>query len=64
MLLNDYFRLRTELNLAQFPDDMVRDTGREVERRIAYIVRDAPEFGLMPGFAVLGFALPRTGGAS
>jgi hypothetical protein len=31
--LNDYFKLRIELRLAQFPDDMVADTGREVELR-------------------------------
>lgn len=33
MILNDYFRMRVEMNLAQFPDDMVRDTARDVELR-------------------------------
>lgn len=30
----DYFKLRVELNLAQFPDDMVSETGHEVEGKI------------------------------
>ncbi len=29
-------------------------TGRDVLREVSYIIRDAPDFGLMPGFVVLG----------
>lgn len=29
-------------------------TGRVATRRIQYLVRNAPEFGLMPGFCILG----------
>jgi hypothetical protein len=32
--MNDYFKLRVELNLAQFPDDMVEETAHDVEKRI------------------------------
>ena len=31
-------------------------TGRTLTRSIGYIVRDAPHFGLAPGFAILGLA--------
>ena len=31
-MINDYFKLRVELGLAQFPDDMVHETGDEIER--------------------------------
>lgn len=39
--MNDYFRLRARLNLAAYPDEMVRDTAREVELK-------ALEAGLRP----------------
>lgn len=31
-------------------------TGRECKRRVTYVLTNAPNFGLMPGFAVLGLA--------
>jgi hypothetical protein len=31
---NDYFKLRVELGLANYPDAMVEETGRDVETRI------------------------------
>lgn len=30
-------------------------TGRETSRRISYVLRDAPEYGLMPGYAIFGW---------
>lgn len=30
-------------------------TGREVGRNIVYILRDAPEYGLMPGYVIFGW---------
>ena len=30
-------------------------TGRETGRMIQYVLRDAPEYGLMPGFCILGW---------
>ncbi len=29
-------------------------TGAEILKKIVYILRNVPEFGLMPGFAILG----------
>lgn len=30
-------------------------SGRETGRRIEYILRDAPEYGLMPGYMIFGW---------
>lgn len=30
-------------------------TGREVGRNIVYILRDVPEYGLMPGYVIFGW---------
>ena len=30
-------------------------TGREVGRNIVYVLRDVPEYGLMPGYAIFGW---------
>ena len=30
-------------------------TGRKVGRNIVYILRDAPEYGLMPGYVIFGW---------
>ena len=30
-------------------------TGREVGRNIVYVLRDAPEYGLMPGYVIFGW---------
>lgn len=30
-------------------------TGRAVGRRITYVLRDVPEYGLMPGYVILGW---------
>jgi len=32
-------------------------TGKEVQVKIKYILRDYPEFGLMPGYAILSIEL-------
>lgn len=29
-------------------------TGRSVEKLVSYVLRDAPQFGLMPGYCVIG----------
>lgn len=29
-------------------------TGREVGRNIVYVLRDVPEYGLMPGYVIFG----------
>ena len=30
-------------------------TGRYVECRVRYVLRDCPEYGLMPGYCIIGF---------
>lgn len=30
-------------------------TGRETSRSISYILRDVPQYGLMPGYAIFGW---------
>lgn len=30
-------------------------TGRETKRKIKYVLRDVPEYGLMPGHCILGW---------
>lgn len=30
-------------------------TGREIEKNIDYVLRDVPEYGLMPGYVILGW---------
>lgn len=42
------------LRLREYDPDAARYTGRVVEAKVSYVVRDAPHFGLMPGFAILG----------
>lgn len=47
------------LRLREYEPASGRYTGRVVEAEVSYVVRDAPHFGLMPGFAVLGLAPTR-----
>lgn len=35
--------------------DGKRYTGREISRSIEYILRDVPEYGLMPGYVIFGW---------
>lgn len=42
------------LLLREWEPDAERYTGREERRRVTYVVRDAPWFGLVPGFCILG----------
>lgn len=30
-------------------------TGREIKKDIDYVLRDVPEYGLMPGYVILGW---------
>lgn len=32
-----------------------RYTGRETARRVEYVLRDAEEYGLMPGYCIIGW---------
>lgn len=51
-VVGDYVRLKEW-------DDNNGYTGRSLERRITYILRDAEQYGLMPGYCILGFGKNR-----
>lgn len=42
-----------ELTLREW--DGEKYTGRETSRRISYILRDVPKYGLMPEYAIFGW---------
>ena len=50
-VVGDYINLR-EWNGKEY-------TGFQTRRRITYILRDAEQYGLMPGFCILGFGKNR-----
>ena len=36
------------------PDNGSR-TGRQIKRKVTYVLRNVPEYGLMPGYCIIGF---------
>ena len=50
------FEVGDVLQLQEWSPETGAFTGRSVSRRVTYLVRNAPEFGLQPGFVVLGLA--------
>ena len=42
-----------ELILREYHDGTY--TGRHIRRKVRYILRDCPEYGLSPGYCILGF---------
>lgn len=53
---NPRFAVGDTLVLEEFNPENGQYTGNVEVRDISYILRDAPEFGLKPGFCVIGFA--------
>lgn len=49
------------LHLRETKDGTEEYTGRSLHRRITYLLRAAPHFGLVDGFVILGLASPPTG---
>ena len=56
------FEIRKDEDDLQMGDSVIlrewdgeKYTGRETGRRIVYILRDAPEYGLMPGYVIFGW---------
>lgn len=56
------FEIRKDEDNLQKGDELIlrewngeKYTGRETSRRISYILRDVPEYGLMPGYAIFGW---------
>lgn len=52
------FAVGDTLYLEEFNPETGRYTGNVETRQISYILRDMPEFGLKPGFCVMGFEVP------
>lgn len=50
------FEVGDVLQLQEWNPEAAALTGRVVDRQVAYLVRNVPEFGLQPGFVVLGLA--------
>jgi cytosine/adenosine deaminase-related metal-dependent hydrolase len=48
------FEVGDELALVEWDPDTGRHTGRSLHRIVTYVLRDAEEFGVAAGFAVLG----------
>ncbi len=44
------------LVLREYQRDEASYTGRSVRRRVTYVLRDVPKFGLQPGYAIIGLA--------
>lgn len=56
------FEIRKDEDNLQIGDAVVlrewdgeKYTGREVGRHIVYVLRDVPEYGLMPGYVIFGW---------
>ena len=56
------FEIRKDEDNPQIGDAVVlrewdgeKYTGREVGRHIVYVLRDVPEYGLMPGYVIFGW---------
>ena len=56
------FEIRKDEDDLQIGDSVIlrewdgeKYTGRETGRRIVYILRDVPEYGLMPGYVIFGW---------
>ena len=56
------FEIRKDEDDLQIGDSVIlrewdgeKYTGRETGKRIVYILRDAPEHGLMPGYVIFGW---------
>ncbi len=56
------FEIRKDEDDLQMGDSVIlrewdgeKYTGRETDIRIVYILRDAPEYGLMPGYIIFGW---------
>ena len=47
------------LILREWDERTLKYTGREIVTNITYVLRDVPEYGLMPGFCVLGIKKSR-----
>lgn len=52
---NPRFAVGDTLYLDEFNPENATYTGNVEVRQISYILRDVPEFGLKPGFCVIGF---------
>ena len=46
------------LVLKEFDPDIKDFTGREVTKVVTYLLRDAPQFGLQPGYCIMGLGNP------
>lgn len=53
------YRVGDELRLREYEPTTGAFTGNALVRYVSYIVRDVPEFGLEPGYAILGLSLSR-----
>lgn len=56
------FEIRKDEDNLQIGDTVIlkewdgeKYTGRETSRNITYILRNAPEYGLMPGYVIFGW---------
>lgn len=52
------FKVGDTLNLQEWDPETGAFTGRSVIRRVTYLARDVPEFGLQSGFVVLSLGAP------
>lgn len=41
--------------LEEFDPDNGSRTGRRIKRKVTYVLRNVPEYGLMPGYCIIGF---------
>lgn len=48
-----HFGIGDTLRLREWDPDSKKYTNRMLERRVLYVLRDAEEFGLRPGFCIL-----------
>lgn len=52
------FKVGDKLILQEYDNHLFEYTGKECERRITYILKDASKFGLKRGFVILGLWEP------
>lgn len=54
---NDYFSQVGDWVLLREWDEKAGYSGRKINARVRYILRNAEEFGIMPGYCVFGLEL-------
>lgn len=51
----DHVRVGDILILEEYNPANGSSTGQQIKRKVTYVLRNVPEYGLMPGYCIIGF---------